>query len=141
MILFAGMIEFVNYIYIYIYILGDFHFASATARHQERLDHDIARHIHGVLKVALHFVEHVLARASQYDRARLGIRALLDVGVVFLAYLADLEEATARADVFFADLVRSIDDGGAARARHSIIVGFAKTSQRRDVSFQQVVLR
>ena len=90
--------------------LGDLHLAGAAARHQERLEHDVARHIHGVLEVALDLVEHVLARAAQYDRARLRVGALLDECVVLLADLAYVEEARASADVVLADLVRSTHD-------------------------------
>ena len=58
--------------------LGERHLDRTAAGHKPRVDHDVARHIHGVLEIALDLVEDVLAGAAQYDRARLGILTVDD---------------------------------------------------------------
>lgn len=40
------------------------HLGRAAAGHEARVEVDCADHVHGVAEVALHLVEHVLARAT-----------------------------------------------------------------------------
>ena len=102
--------------------LGNLHLASAAAWHQIRVDHHVSCHVHRVLKVAFHLVEHVLASAAQYDRARLGVFALLNERVVLLADLTDLEQAGAHTNVFLADLVSAADHCCTASSSNNIAI-------------------
>ena len=84
---------------------GDGHLHGAAAGQQLGLKHDVARHLHRVLQVALELVEDVLGAAAQQNRARLGVRALLKEAKVVVADLLDLKEPAARAHVGLVQLV------------------------------------
>ena len=61
-------------------------------------------------------------RTSYVALPSLGVLAALDEGEVLVADLSDLEEAAAGADVGVGDLLGSVHDGGAARARNTKVV-------------------
>ncbi len=58
------------------------HFRGTTAGQQLGFEHNVSCNLHGVLQVALHLVQEVLAASAQQNRARLGFSALLKEGEV-----------------------------------------------------------
>ena len=120
--------------------LSERHFGGATTRHQRRFHANVTHNGHGVLQVALDFVENVLGRAAQQDGASFGVFAFEEEGEIFVADFLDLEESGVGADVFLFEFVDAIDDGGAGNAGDAVVVGLLGPSQRSDAGFDQIVL-
>ena len=104
------------------------------------MEHDVAGDGHGVLEVALDFVEDVFGGPAEKDGARFGVFALRDEGEVFVADFGDFEKAAVGADVGFLDVVDAVDDRGARGARDPVVVRFADAAEGRDVVFDEEVL-
>merc|ERR1719247_264008 len=105
--------------------MGDLHLAGPSARKLPRLDEQIPRHCKRVVEVALDFRKHILCPAPEQNRACLRFLALDEISEIFVADLADLEEAAPRSDVLFGELIRAIHDGCAATLRDSVVVRLA----------------
>jgi len=92
------------------------------------------------LEVALNLVEDVLGGTAEEKGARLGLLALDDERVVLVANLLDVEESALGTDVGLLELLRSVDDGGAASASNAVSVALAGTAKGGDVGLDKVVL-
>jgi hypothetical protein len=121
-------------------LLGHGHLDGAPARDQPRQQHYVPGDLQRVLQVAFGLVEDVLAGAAQQDRARFWVFAFGDVAEVLVAQLFDLEEAGARAHVGLLQLFGAVGDGGAASARHAVVVGLAQAAHGTDSRLEQEVL-
>mmetsp|Transcript_31604 Transcript_31604/g.60794 ORF Transcript_31604/g.60794 Transcript_31604/m.60794 type:complete len:698 (+) Transcript_31604:198-2291(+) len=117
------------------------HLRRASAGQEPRVEVDGAQRVHRIAEVALHLVEHVLARPTQHDRARLWLLAVDEKGEKLVAHLRNLKQAAARANVLWLDLGDAVDDGGAARARDTVVVRLAHAADARNVGLDEVVLR
>lgn len=120
---------------------GDGHLGRAAAGGEARVEHDVARHAHGILQVALDLVQDVLGGAAEQDRAGLGVRALRQEGKVFITNLLNLKEAALGPDVGLLQVFYAVDDGGARRSCDSVVVCLAYATERCDVGLHQVMLR
>lgn len=84
----------------------------------------VARHVHGVLQVALHLVEDVLAGAAQQDRARLRVLALV-MTCSTRRRSSDFEESGAGAECVFPAARRSGSPTVAPHAPDPVVVRLA----------------
>mmetsp|Transcript_68054 Transcript_68054/g.146776 ORF Transcript_68054/g.146776 Transcript_68054/m.146776 type:complete len:470 (-) Transcript_68054:203-1612(-) len=116
------------------------HLSGTTSRDQAGVENTVPNNLHGVLKIPLDLVQHILGSTTQQYGARLGLFALLKEHKILVTNLAHFEEPTARSDIGLLDLVGSVDDGGAGGTRHAVVVGLPQSTEGSDVRLQQIVL-
>ena len=109
-------------------VRGDGHLDRTTAGQHEGVVQQVPGHRHGVLQVALDLVQHVLRRAAQQQRARLGLLALRQEAEVLVADLLDLEQAAADADRRLVQVLGAVDDLGTDGARDAVVVRLAQAA-------------
>ena len=116
------------------------HFSSTATGQKLGLIYHIPNDLHGILKVALNLIQHVLGPATEKDRAGLGILALLEEGEPLLSDLAHLEQTALGTDVGFLNFIGTADDGGTGGAGHAVVVGLAEATEGGDAGLGEVVL-
>jgi hypothetical protein len=97
---------------------------------RSRTKEDVPRDVQGILKVSFKLAEDIFAGASKEDGAGLGILAVFDESEVFVSYLSHFEEPCSSADVSLGDVLRSVDDGGAAGTGNAEVVRTRKRGAR-----------
>lgn len=95
---------------------------------------------HGVLKVALNFVEDILGGAPKKDCASFRVGALGNESKVLVTNFLDLEEATSSSNIGFGNIINTVHDGGTSSTRDTIIISLADTAKSSDVALEEVVL-
>lgn len=101
---------------------------------------DVARNGHGVLKVALDFVEDILGGAAEENCTGFGIGTLGNEGKVLVTNFLNLKETTPGPNVRFGNIINTIHDGGTGSARDTVVVSLADTAESSDVALKEVVL-
>ena len=118
----------------------DGHLGGAATGRQAWVEHDVARHAHGVLQVALDLVEHVLGGPAEQHGAGLGVLAAREEGEVLVANLLDLKQAALGADVRLLDVLDPVNNGRAGGTGDSVVVRLAHAAQRCDTGLDEEVL-
>mmetsp|Transcript_17332 Transcript_17332/g.40396 ORF Transcript_17332/g.40396 Transcript_17332/m.40396 type:complete len:230 (-) Transcript_17332:818-1507(-) len=116
------------------------HLCGTAARQKERVHDNVPGYAECILKVALHFVQHILGRTAQNNCACLWILALHQEGEVLVAYLLHSEEAAPGSHRSLCQLLCAVDNVGAADFGNPRVVSFSQASDDRDVCLQQEVL-
>jgi len=119
---------------------GDSHLDGTTAGGQARVEDNVAGNGHGVLQVALDFVQDILGRATQQDGTGLRGLALAHECEVLVTNLLNLEQTAAGTDVGLLDIVDAVDDGGTGGTSNTVVIRLAHTAKGGDVGLNQVVL-
>lgn len=104
------------------------------------MEKHVARDRHGVLKVALNFVEDILGRTAKEDCASFGLGALGNESKVLITNFLYLKETTSCSNVGLSNIIDTIHDGGAGSACDTVVISLANTAKSSDVALEEVVL-
>lgn len=104
------------------------------------MEKHVARDGHGVLKVALNFVEDILGGTTEEDCASFGLGALSNESKVLITNFLYFKETTSGSNVGLGNIIDTIHDGGAGSACDTVVISLANTAKSSDVALEEIVL-
>eukprot|EP00128_Syssomonas_multiformis_P003160 Colp12_sorted_trinity150504_noHs@31453 len=116
------------------------HFSGTTTGEETGINHNVAGHVHGILKVALDLHEHILGGTTQKDGAGLGLLALGDESEVVVANLLDFEETSTGTDIRLLELLSAVDNSGTACTGNAVVISLANAAKSSNIVLDEVVL-